>query len=140
MDHRCGVNIAQDANGVEAALLFDGKSFPPMLPRKLRVVRAKGMKRKPANTSKQPLKVDATGTAKLSSARDKSSDRSRQLLGRAGASKIKNPESFVFEGHRASSKDGKSGLKLGGGGKRRNRSTRRSAAWRTSAGKKPGKA
>ncbi|TQV99729.1 hypothetical protein V2A60_005176 [Cordyceps javanica] len=30
-----------DANTVEEALLLDGKSFPPMLPRKLRVTRAK---------------------------------------------------------------------------------------------------
>lgn len=81
--------------------------------------------------------------------------RARKMLGRAGAAHVKKgqnglmgdsgmktPESFVFEGHRASKGQGASGLKLGGsgkkkGGKPRNRSTKRAGAWKAAGGKKP---
>lgn len=77
------------------------------------------------------------------------------MLGRAGAAhakqgrpgfavngngEMKGPESFVFEGHRASRSSGHSGLKLGGSGKKkgkpRNRSTKRADAWKASGGSK----
>lgn len=88
--------------------------------------------------------------------------RAKKLLGRAGAARggdrtarrtgandtpvgkpgvngaaIRKPESFVFEGHRASSKQGNTGVKLGrsGGGKKKgrptDRSAKRGAAWKT---------
>lgn len=79
------------------------------------------------------------------------------MLGRAGAAHVKRddgafaarpeamkgmkgPEKFVFEGYRASSKQGTHGLKLGGsgkkGGKPRNRSAKRGSAWKAGGGKK----
>jgi nucleolar protein 12 len=88
------------------------------------------------------------------STREKSMQgRARKMLGRAGAahvkkdgvmgSSLKTPESFVFEGHRASRGQGLSGLKLGGSGKKkgkpRNRSSKRAAAWKASGGSKPSK-
>ncbi|KXJ92023.1 hypothetical protein Micbo1qcDRAFT_194990 [Microdochium bolleyi] len=156
-----------DGNHVEAALLLDGKKFPPMLPRALRVSRAKN----PRNTA---LAVERTVKAKLTAggaaAEPKSGStkyqhkatpeqqsqagRAGRLLGRSGAAKaaaelkgkktkpprhesrsaaagvgfiktdglvrpIKTPEQIVFEGRRASSKDGKPrDLKFGKGGKK----------------------
>lgn len=134
-----------DENAVEASLLFNDKKFPPMLPRKLRVVRAKSTKR---NTSNRPsahktLDPDAKSMQ----------GRASKLLGRAGAANLKKvnrklsgstsikpPEAFVVEGHRASSRQGTAGLKLGGSGKRmeksRSRSNKRAAAWKAAGGKK----
>jgi nucleolar protein 12 len=65
-------------------------------------------------------------------------------LGRPGSTPLRAPEAFVFEGHRASSKQGTSGLKLGGsgrkkGGKPKTRSSKRGAAWKASSKSKPGK-
>jgi nucleolar protein 12 len=79
--------------------------------------------------------------------------RARKMLGRAGAahvrkdgvmgSSVKAPESFVFEGHRASRGQSLAGFKLGGSGKKKgkpkNRSTKRAAAWQASGGSKPTK-
>ncbi|KAH7026466.1 uncharacterized protein B0I36DRAFT_366025 [Microdochium trichocladiopsis] len=163
-----------DGNHVEAALLLDGKKFPPMLPRALRVSRAKN----PRNTA---LAVERTVKAKLgggagggpSDAKQSGSTkyqhkatpeqqsqagRAGRLLGRSGAAKaaaelkgkkltksmprhesrsaaagapgfvktdglvrpIKTPEQIVFEGRRASSKDGKPrDLKIGKAGKKK---------------------
>lgn len=76
--------------------------------------------------------------------------RAGKLLGRAGAAQFhepathgnktlgvsKSPEAIVFEGYRASSKQGKGTLKMGGSGKRqgkpRTRSSRRGAAFKAS--------
>jgi nucleolar protein 12 len=130
-------------NGVEAALLFNDKKYPPLLPRMLRVVRAKKIKR-----SSKPTNSQAP-----TSGRGKPVDgRARKLLGKASAAqlnrtkpngskkpKLENmtpPEAFVFEGHRAKSSQGNTGLKLGGSGKRTkkpsNRSAKRAAAWKAS--------
>lgn len=135
-----------DENAVEAALLFNDKKFPPLLPRKIRVVRAKSMKR---NASKR-----LPGRGKPMDQESKSMQgRAGKLLGRAGAANFKKgdikspklttfkpPEAFVFEGHRASSAQGTTGLKLGGSGKRkdrsRSRSSKRAAAWKAAGGKK----
>ncbi len=84
--------------------------------------------------------------------------RAGKLLGRAGAAQfkalsntntgndrglrnvVKTPESVVFEGYRASSRNGKEGMKMGGSGKKkgkpRSRSSKRGAAWKKSKGKK----
>ena len=80
--------------------------------------------------------------------------RAGKLLGRAGAAQFRNsqeqghkslrvrksPEAIVFEGYRASSKQGKGILKLKGAGKKQGkphgRSSRRGAAFKASGRKK----
>ncbi|OJD29267.1 nucleolar protein 12 [Diplodia corticola] len=154
-----------DENAVEAALLYNDKRFPPMLPRKLRVVRAKGMKRNKTNsaTSTRPVSTKGVYNPKVSAEERSMQGRAAKLLGKAGAAKIKSagkpggardfkkedkpangfktPEQFVFEGHRATEKQGKTGLKLGGkkgkkSGKPASRSSKRGAAWKAQGGKK----
>lgn len=176
----------KDENAVEAALLYNDKRFPPMLPRKLRVVRAKAEKRNKKVTGsggrvvKEASDAAATGYKRKMTGQEQSlRGRAAKLFGRAGAAQVqrtprsadgvgirqsvhkkenstststssvaptlKAPESFVFEGHRASSKQGKSGLKFGskgaGKGKKKKagkpatRSAKRGAAWKTKAGK-----
>ncbi|OAA67562.1 nucleolar protein 12 [Cordyceps fumosorosea ARSEF 2679] len=123
-----------DANAVEEALLLDGKSFPPMLPRKLRVTRAKdprktnqAMERTKAkfNSGKQAgdrgkaaggvaRKGASTYVPKLTPDQQAAAGRAGKLFGRARAnggsgavlpSGVKAPEKIVFEGRRASSRD-----------------------------------
>lgn len=170
---RVGKGIAyvqfEDENGVEAALLYNDRKFPPMLPRKLRVSRAKAQKRNAKPGSGRPSTKPGVGSGggggyqrKISGAEASQRGRVGKLYGRAAAAKmkqpptgsrpqtktgangvelgngIKRPEAFVFEGHRASSKSGKSGLKLGGGGggkkkgkgKPTGRSAKRGAAYK----------
>ncbi|OCL11933.1 hypothetical protein AOQ84DRAFT_335121 [Glonium stellatum] len=158
---RVGKGIAYvqftDENGVEAALQFNDKKFPPLLPRKLRVVRAKGIK---CNTKQSPSSSARPNSKsvynpKVSPQERSMRGRASKLLGRAGAAQVRHgqrsfskpgypgstslkaPEAFVFEGHRASSKQGTSGLKLGGSGRKKGtkpktRSSKRGAAWKTS--------
>ena len=119
---------------------MNDKKFPPMLPRKLRVMRAKSIKR---NTSTFPNgnrgpEIDRT-----------MSGRAGNLLGRAGAAHIRQnasngakpqkieqgrqaSEKIVFEGIRAKSNDGTAGLRFGGKrkGKPKGRRAQRSADWR----------
>lgn len=129
-----------DQNSVEEALLLDGKKFPPMLPRKLRVVRAK----KPKKTSEAP-KAPVRGQ-KLGEAQKTLHGRAGKLLGKAGAAKVKagvnapNPQGMIFEGHRAT-EGGSSKIKVktksrGLKGKPKSRSTKRAAAYRAGGGKK----
>lgn len=161
---RVGKGIAyvqfEDENGVEAALLLNEKKFPPMLPRKLRVSRAKAPKKNAKAGSGRPVLRRGTGTGyqrKVTGEEASRMGRSAKLLGRAAAAKmrknetgpssrparetgsasalgegIKKPESFIFEGHRASSKGGKSGLKLGGkkSASRSNKITKRSSSFK----------
>lgn len=161
---RVGKGIAyvqfEDANAVEAALLMDEKKFPPMLPRKLRVSRAKAQRRnvKPGSgkptarpsgngyqrkvTSEEASKMGRTGKlfGRAAAAQVKSSGAPRDGSGNAQlGDRIRKPESFVFEGHRASSKAGKSGLKLGRPakkGKPTSRSAKRGAAYKAGDKKK----
>lgn len=172
-----------DANHVEGALLLDGKKFPPMLPRILRVSRAK-------DPRKTALAMERTTKARLeaAAAADKSgpsgakstkykhkatpeqqslAGRAGRLLGRAGAARqqrelkgggrtsrpreaqeatgsvdlsaIKTPEQIIFEGRRASAKDGRpkdlkfkgqKSKKAGGAAKAKGRGATRAAAWR----------
>ncbi|KAL1967119.1 hypothetical protein VTN77DRAFT_3410 [Rasamsonia byssochlamydoides] len=123
-----------DPNHVEAALLLDGKKFPPMLPRKLRVVRAKKVKKKRETERHENVQ-------QLDGARHTLHGRAGKLLGRAGAAKLKerdNAKPFVFEGQRATEgarikvKTKSRGAKKG---KPKNRSTRRAAAYRAAGGK-----
>ncbi|OCK77612.1 hypothetical protein K432DRAFT_384551 [Lepidopterella palustris CBS 459.81] len=162
---RVGKGIAYvqfaDENGVEAALQFNDQKFPPLLPRKLRVVRAKAFKRNAKqnpSSSNKPIS-DSIYNPKVSAHEKSMQGRASKLLGRAGAAQVrtgrisfsgpgrpggtpfKAPETFVFEGHRASSKQGTSGLKLGGsgkkkGGKPKTRSSKRGAAWKASGAKR----
>ncbi|KAM0564429.1 hypothetical protein ACHAPJ_000642 [Fusarium lateritium] len=157
-----------DANDVEAALLLDGKKFPPMLPRKLRVTRAKDPRKTAlAQERARGKNIVANGAAKSTKYRHKATPeeqsmagRTGKLLGRSAAvqqrhkkrpstqgpseevenplANIKGPEQFVFEGRRASAKDGtpkdlklgKKGKGKGKSGKPQNRSARRAAEWK----------
>lgn len=155
---RVGKGIAyvqfEDENAVEAALLYNDKKFPPMLPRKLRISRAKAQKRnvKPGSDRPSSSKPNANGyQRKLTGGEASNLGRTGKLLGRAAAAKarkperqrpakgerpslgegIKKPESFIFEGHRATEKQGKSGLKLGGRHtKNKSKVTKRSASFK----------
>ncbi|KIW07756.1 uncharacterized protein PV09_01685 [Verruconis gallopava] len=145
-----------DENAVEAALLYDGKKFPPMLPRKLRVSRAKAMKR---NSAKKDTRSQSAANKvynpKISEQQKSTMGRASKLLGRAGAALlhqsdqagvksvgrstagVKAPESFVFEGHRATAgsyvtKKKRVAPKLKG--KPKNRSARRASAWKAGGG------
>ncbi|XXG98208.1 hypothetical protein Hte_004530 [Hypoxylon texense] len=168
-----------DGNDVESALLLEGKKFPPMLPRILRVSRAK-------DPRKTALAMERTVKAKfeLSNGRETKSKstkhkpkvtpeqlsqagRAGKLLGRAAAARqrhglkdeskyakqkkdepedvvFKTPEQIVFEGRRASSKDGKpKDLKFGKGkgkkgvvkAKTKSRGAKRAAEWRKKGAK-----
>ncbi|KAI0111442.1 hypothetical protein F4814DRAFT_422507 [Daldinia grandis] len=163
-----------DTNDVESALLLDGKKFPPMLPRVLRVSRAK-------DPRKTALAMERTQKAKLEGlhSQDKKSKstkhkpkvtpeqqsqagRAGKLLGRAAAARqrhgvkdegrprkdreeptvaeaFKSPEQIIFEGRRASEKDGRpADLKFGKSkgkkgvvkAKTKSRGARRAAEWR----------
>lgn len=81
----------ESENSVEAALLMNDKRFPPMLPRKLRVMRAKKMK--PSKSTRVKPHEKDQANRKGGSYLDK-----RKSLG--GDQK---KSGFVFEGHRASS-------------------------------------
>lgn len=90
----------QDANAVEAALLFNEKKYPPMLPRILRVVRAKAV-RKTALASQPPQsRLGGNDGAskgriynpKVSSKISSLEGRASRLLGRAGAAQFKKRE------------------------------------------------
>ncbi|KAF2253006.1 RNA-binding domain-containing protein [Trematosphaeria pertusa] len=130
----------EDENAVEAALQFNDQKFPPLLPRKLRVVRARAQKRKDKkldHSTPKPLAAKSKGAynAKVTDEQKSKQGRARAMLGKSAA--FKSAESFVFEGHRASSKQGTSGLKLGGKKKKGpNGRKKRSAAWKASGGKR----
>ncbi|KAG9626262.1 RNA-binding domain-containing protein, partial [Aureobasidium melanogenum] len=151
------VQFTQEENAVEAALLLNEKKFPPMLPRKLRVTRAKTIKRnvKPGSNAVKAPGATNKGiyNPKADPVMQSNMGRAGKLLGRAAAAQVqkgkpiggtpqgfKTPESFIFEGHRAKAGSGKSGLKLGGSGKKkgkpRTRSSNRAAAWKAGGGKK----
>ncbi|KAL8980662.1 MAG: hypothetical protein Q9205_004324 [Flavoplaca limonia] len=155
-------------NAVEKALAYNEKRFPPLLPRVLRVTRAKKMTKSSLTKPQHGRKVDETMASKASyvpkmdSAKQSLSGRAGKLLGRAGAAYLKGqqsvgtpsskgagnamrtPEQIVFEGYRASSRQGQ-GAKIGGpkkkqqqAGKPGTRSSRRAAAFKAKGGKKAG--
>ncbi|RSM13911.1 Nucleolar protein 12 [Fusarium oligoseptatum] len=135
---RVGKGIAYvqfyDANDVEAALLLDDKKFPPMLPRKLRVTRAKDPRKTALAQERAKAKAVATNGApkstkykyKATPEEQSMAGRTSKLLGRSAAiqqrhgkrpskgsseevpnplDEIKTPEQVIFEGRRASSRD-----------------------------------
>jgi len=174
---RVGKGIAyvqfEDENGVEAALGLNEKEFPPMLPRKLRVARAKAQKRNAKPGSDRPSSRPKVGTGyqrKITGEEASKIGRTGKLFGRAAAAQVKRkggngqrrdtrertganemalgergsgssklgggirkPERFVFEGHRATSRGGKAGLKLGGRKKKGGKTTGRSSAFKSKA-------
>ncbi|KAK5657133.1 hypothetical protein OQA88_3661 [Cercophora sp. LCS_1] len=102
---RVGKGIAYvqfyDANAVESAVLLNGKKFPPMLPRELRVSRCKaphktarameakhGKNAAPAGKGK-PEKKKGNGYVPKATAEDKTmAGRAAKLLGKAAASQL----------------------------------------------------
>ncbi|KAF2850680.1 hypothetical protein T440DRAFT_424133 [Plenodomus tracheiphilus IPT5] len=132
-----------DENGVEAALQLNEKKFPPLLPRILRVTRCKAEKKKDKARAPPPTKAPRPGAkggyvAKLTEEQKSMQGRARSMLGKVAKAQTK--EGFVFEGHRASEKQGKSGLKFkgSGGGKKKGPNGRksRSATWKKTGAKK----
>ncbi|KAL7628002.1 Nucleolar protein 12 [Parahypoxylon ruwenzoriense] len=168
-----------DANDVESALLLDGKKFPPLLPRVLRVSRAKDP-RKTALAMERTVKAKLEGIngrdsktkstthrPKVTPEQQSQAGRAGKLLGRAAAARqrhglrgesgqlrdskvtapngvLKTPEQIVFEGRRASAKDGKprdmkfgkvKGKKGMSKTKTKSRGARRAAEWRKKAAK-----
>lgn len=149
---------------MEKALLYHEKKFPPMLPRVLRVSRAKRSLANASRTSQAHPKKSVVSRPsgiyqpKLSSKSMSLSGRAQKLLGRAGAAKLRKlhgastlsnelgdnalmpAKRVVFEGHRASSKQSQGIMNLGGSGKKqgkpRTRSSRRGAAFKASERKK----
>lgn len=162
-----------DGNDVESALLLEGKKFPPMLPRTLRVSRAKDP-RKTALAVERNVKTRLEGPnsrdskskstkhkPKITPEQQSQAGRAGKLFGRAAAAEqrygfrdegrhstqrkepaengaFKTPEQIVFEGRRASSKDGRPrDLKFGKTkgkkvikAKTKNRGAKRAAEWR----------
>ena len=139
-----------DPNCVEEALLLDGKKFPPLLPRKLRVTRARGMHK---NLKRSPAMGSGSNAQELGGGRKMLHGRAQKLLGKAGAAKLKPSDHQdksstgpVFEGHRATRTDDRNVPRFkvktksrGAKGKPKTRSTRRAAAFRAGGGKKGGK-
>ena len=152
----------QEANAVEKALLYNGKKFPPMLPRTLRVVRAKAVKKaaswkEKSAQSKTKMGSTANNDSKVPAKLRSMKGRAGRLFGQAGAAQIrgleekhdhlskippvqKSPESVVFEGYRASRQQGQGALKMGrlakSKGKPSTRSSRRGASFRAKGGKR----
>ncbi|KAL2854296.1 hypothetical protein BJY01DRAFT_44487 [Aspergillus pseudoustus] len=128
-----------DQNCVEEALLLNEKKFPPMLPRKLRVVRAK----KVAKRSED----DNQGSKSLADADRTLHGRAGKLLGRSSAARLKasdrksiSQNSLVFEGNRATAGDS-SRIRVrtksrGSKVKRDSRSKKRAAAYKAAGGKR----
>ena len=144
----------QDANSVEKALLYHQKKFPPMLPRVLRVTRAKSMNA--ANRKDEPFSQNAEsikGRLKAPPQVQSLTGRAYKLLGRAGAAKLKATGwqhksssqsvsgvakalgSVVFEGFRASSSQGKGPPSTAG--RKHNRTSNRSKEFKTKGRRKP---
>ena len=148
---------------MEKALSFDGKKFPPLLPRALRVIRAKKMNKTARHKSNDSKHMDACtrnltdGIYRAKPSTDMMSlkGRSSRLLGRAASAQLrssdrkdssssikrtKTPQKVVFEGHRASSTPGKGLLGNSGLGRKRGkpktRSSRRGAAFKAATRKK----
>ncbi|KAL3448924.1 hypothetical protein BJX65DRAFT_51829 [Aspergillus insuetus] len=125
-----------DQNCVEEALLLNEKKFPPMLPRKLRVVRAKKVAKKSADNQGNKSLADADRTLH---------GRAGKLLGRSSAHRLKasdrksiSQNSLVFEGNRATAGE-TSRIRVrtksrGSKAKRDSRSKKRAAAYKAAGG------
>ncbi|MCJ1280941.1 Nucleolar protein 12 [Xylographa opegraphella] len=142
----------KDPNAVERALLYNALAFPPLLPRPLRVTRAKHIAKTASHASRAPHPPprrvpDGGYTPKPSSQLRSLAGRAGKLLGRAGAAQlrqgggggIRSPEEVVFEGYRARGGQKPTGLqpkKGKGKGKPVTRSSKRGAAFKAEGGKR----
>lgn len=140
---------------MEKALLYHEKKFPPLLPRILRVTRARSIKNSTTHNRRHGNKHGVLSKS-AGIYQPRLSLEAQSLAGRAGAAYLKNsghinhhpnqklnhiaktPESIVFEGHRANRSQGKEPLRSGGSGKRegkpRSRSSKRGAPFKASGG------
>ncbi|KAI9647353.1 Nucleolar protein 12 [Ciborinia camelliae] len=110
----------KDVNAVEAALLFNEKKYPPMLPRVLRVVRAKAQHKQVSSrpTARQPKssKSSQIYNPKIDPNQASLQGRATKLLGKAGGAKFKktgaNDTTLGTRGDKPASGNGeiKSGL------------------------------
>ncbi|KAL2016946.1 hypothetical protein VTK56DRAFT_2822 [Thermocarpiscus australiensis] len=169
-----------DANAVEAAILLNGKKFPPMLARELRVSRCKAprkaaravdarqgktahsLDRKGKHDKKKKGKAHDSGkyVSKTTGEEKKHGknpgkderEKKRRTEDRGMKDIVKGPEEFVFEGRRASAKDGrprdlkfkarskdkvhKQKKKKKGVKSKNSRGALRAAKWRAQGGKK----
>ncbi|KKZ67320.1 hypothetical protein EMCG_07004 [[Emmonsia] crescens] len=103
---RIGKGVAyvqfRDENAVEAALLMDGQKFPPLLPRKLRVTRAKRVMKKSgggagAGNNNRDKRSSSSKNANKTALGERRGDRQSSfqgratgLLGKAGAWRAQN--------------------------------------------------
>lgn len=132
----------KDENGVEAALLSNEKKFPPMLPRKLRVMRAKQPKQTATGQGSyhgsREFKSKHTGAGHSGHGSQASRNPTTSGAGRVGGPRKQN--GFVFEGHRATrssgSKPGGVKVKKRKVVKSSTRSSRRGAAFKAAGGKR----
>lgn len=118
-----------DENAVEAALLMNDKKFPPLLPRKLRIMRAKKPSTKPKQLQTRPKQDDRKGRGKgVHKARTRDNSK-REASGR--------DQKVVFEGHRASKSSPQDRSSKAKSKKRpTNRSAKRGSAFKAGGGKK----
>ena len=127
----------ENENGVEAALLFNDKKYPPMLPRKLRVMRAKKTTEKRSAAGPGQKGKNGGSQALHNQQRPGSTDKRRPGNAadrtRMGSTRGKT---FVFEGHRASNTAPKASRNKKRSTKPQNRSARRGAVFKASGGQK----
>jgi nucleolar protein 12 len=132
----------KNENGVEAALLYNNKKFPPMLPRKLRVMRAKRPKQAIAKRGRYPDSVDYKPNDRSGSSgrHSKQASLTTRSSGGGRAAQLRKPNRFIFEGHRASissgRKPGDAQSKKRRARKPSTRSSRRGAAFKAAGGKR----
>ena len=128
-----------DENAVEGALLMHDKKFPPMLPRKLRVMRAK-------RTKQKAIGGNSAHNSSERDQRQQSSGRSEKRYGKSSkpaTRSIPGPrmkEGAVFEGHRASKSSRESSIvskhRKRHAVKPSTRSSKRGAAFKAAGGKR----
>lgn len=79
------LTFQQDGNSVESALLLDGKKFPPMLPRALRVTRAKDPRKTAQAQEREKEKLSkAMASVKNTKYKHKATPEEKSLAGRTG--------------------------------------------------------
>ena len=125
----------ENENGVEAALLFNDKKYPPMLPRKLRVMRAKKTtEKRSAGAGGDGRRIPSQSLQQRqrqgSTEKRRSANADRNNMGSSSG------KTFVFEGHRASDTTPKASRNKKRSTKPHNRSARRGAVFKASGGQK----
>jgi len=94
----------QDGNAVESALLLDGKKFPPMLPRALRVTRAKNPRKTATAQERQREKMlAASNDSKSTKYKKKLTPEEKSMTGRAG--RLLGRSAAAAQGRRANGKE-----------------------------------